>query len=144
MPTTMQRLSLAFLTWRRFLQKRIAPYNITLKQAFVLRQLAKTEFMYPSKIAVLLFCDRPTATVILKNMERQGWISRERDPQNRKYTRIRITERGREKQTEIEQGNTFQTVDPLACFDAQEGQELDRLLAKLNKHIRAIEKENQK
>jgi DNA-binding MarR family transcriptional regulator len=133
----MSRLGVAFLTWRRYLQKGLAPHGITLKQQYVLRQLAKTDYLYPSDIAVMLFCDRPTASVILDNLEKQGWIRREKDSENRKFLRISITPAGKTKLQEL---TAIQPLpfDPLACFSEEEIQQFEALLAKLNKHLDPI------
>ena len=134
----MQRLAIAHLTWRRYLQKRLKPYGITLKQAFVLEQLEARQGLLPSRIADMLFCDRPTATVIIKNMEKQGWVERRRGQEDRRQRRVLITPRGRAKLAEIREGgwrHLEPSVDPLACFDRQERGELDRLLAKLIQHL---------
>jgi DNA-binding MarR family transcriptional regulator len=143
-PSVMDRLGVAFLTWRRYLQRKLVPHNITLKQAFVLRQLVRKDFLYPSQIARLLFCDRPTATVVVRNMERQGWVARRKDTENQKYVRVNITERGKEKLAEIQHhleitGSSF---DPLACFSEEEMGELEKLLTKLNKHLTEIRQED--
>ena len=109
----MRHLGVAFLRWRRYLQRRIAPHNITLKQSHVLGQLAEKAFLYPSRIAEMLFCDRPTATVVLGNMEKHGWVERQRDTQDRRQTRIMITGQGRDKLAEIRQSRPAATIDPL-------------------------------
>jgi DNA-binding MarR family transcriptional regulator len=143
-PSVMDRLGIAFLTWRRYLQRKLVPHGITLKQAFVLRQLVKRDFLYPSQIARLLFCDRPTATVIVRNMERQGWVTRRKDTENQKYVRVNITERGKEKLAEIRPHLeiTESSFDPLACCSEKEMEELEKLLTKLNKHLSAIRQED--
>jgi len=141
----MQQLGFAFLTWRRYRQRQIAPLGLTLKQLYVLRQLANREFLYPSEIADMLFCDRPTATVVIRNMQRQGWVERQPDPQNRKYVRISISEKGRARLVEIPQSVQEPgkgAFDPLACFSKAEIQELDRLLARLNNHLDKIKEED--
>jgi DNA-binding MarR family transcriptional regulator len=116
-----------------------------LKQAFVLRRLETNEFLYPSKIASLLFSDRPTVSVIIRNLVKHGWATQVRDTENRKRKRVIITDEGRDKLAEIKQtswGSDDPAFDPLACFDEGELQELDRLLGKLNKNLRQITKQN--
>lgn len=85
------------------------------------------------------FCDRPTATVIIRNMEKQGWVSREPDEQDRRQVRVVITAAGRARLDELaqvdRQGEEF---DPLGCFDEAEIAELDRLLGKMNEHLKQI------
>ncbi len=133
----MSRLGVEFLTWRRYLQRRIAPYNITLKQLHVLSQLDQADYLYPSDIAEMLFCDRPTATVIIDNLEKQAWIQRERDPLNRKFTRISLTHSGRDKLAELE-AVSWGIVDPLAEFSEDEIRQFDALLNKLNQSLDPI------
>jgi DNA-binding MarR family transcriptional regulator len=137
----MRRLSFAFLTWRRRQQRCLLPFGITLKQLHVLRQLSRNDHLYPSRIAEILFCDRPTATVVIRNMGKQGWVVREKDEQDRRQVRVILTAKGRAKLDEItpiwEAANERQ-VDPLDCFEEDEIAELDRLLTKLNKRLRQI------
>ena len=141
-PPIMARMTTATLTWSRYLQRLVAPFGITLKQAFVLRELARRDSLYPSQIAEMLYADRPTITVIVRNMARQGWVTREKDAQNRKYLRIRITEEGREKLATLKQSLAAETLfDPLACFDREEVQELEKLIGRLNEHLKKIGQE---
>ena len=142
MDLIMGQASTVHLKWIRYLQRLFRPHGINLKQFFTLLQLTKREFLYPAEIAEMLFCDRPTATVIIKNMERNGWLTREKDPVNRKRIRVLITSAGREKYLSIPKsiykvGQT--SFDPLACFSAEEKKNLAHLLAKLSKHLDQIE-----
>jgi DNA-binding MarR family transcriptional regulator len=117
------------------------PFGITLKQLCVLRQLDRREYLYPRKIAEMLYADRPTATVILRNMEKRGWVTRRQDDQDRRQVRVMITEQGREKLDEITRSpwsDLARQFDPLACFSAHEVAELTRLLAKLNAHLEQL------
>jgi DNA-binding MarR family transcriptional regulator len=91
--------------------------------------------LYPSQIAEMLFCDRPTATVVIKNMEKQGWVERQRDAQDRRQVRVRISGQGRDKLAEIRRSREKGQVDPLACFSAKEVAAFDRLLVKLNQYF---------
>lgn len=140
--TTMDRIGVVFLTWKRFLQQGLNPYTITLKQFFVLRQLVKNEFLFPAQVARLLFCDRPTVTVIIRNMERQGWINREKDPENRKQIRISITSEGREKLNSIPE-NLYREdkipFDPFSCFSDKETEQFKMLMKKLFTHFQEIQ-----
>ena len=136
--SVMSRFSVAFLTWRRHLQGYLVPLGVTLKQVCVLRQLVRREFLHPSKIAEMLFCDRPTATVIVRNMEKQGWVTRRQDDQDRRQVRVMITEQGKDKLGQIARSpwsDREQQFDPLGCFSEHEVAELTRLLAKLNRHL---------
>ena len=143
-PASMGKMGTAFLTWRRYLQKQVGQ-QITLKQLSVLRRLSTVEFLHPSEIAEMLFCDRPTATVIINNMRKYGWVETRKDPANRKFQQIFLTEAGIQKLNEINQAEQLQPgtlFDPLACFTDEEKKMFDQLLGKLNKHLLSIEKED--
>lgn len=133
------KMGVIFLSWRRYLQKDLIPHKITLKQQYVLNQLTKKEFLYPSQIADMLFCDRPTATVVIKNMERDGWIKREKDNENGKQIKVYITDKGREKLSALENsikpadGNGF---NPLKCLTEEETKQLDSILTKVMAYIK--------
>ncbi len=143
-PLVIANVTIVSLTWKRYLQRVLVPYDITLKQAYVLRELARRDFLYPAQLANMLFCDRPTATVIVRNMKRRGWVAREKEAQNRKYVRIRITEAGKEKLAELAQSLVSENLfDPLACFSEAEVKELERLIDKLNNHFKKIERKDE-
>lgn len=139
--TLMEQLGTVFLTWRRGLQKGYVPYGVTLKQSYVLRQLSGREYQHPSEIADMLYCDRPTATVIIRNMVRQGWVTREPDPENRKKWRVRITPAGRAKHREVQKGAAAASrrSDPASCFSAEELEQMERLLDRLLDHVRSFQ-----
>ena len=50
----MAKIGVIFLTWRRHLQKDLVPHKITLKQQYILKQLTRKSFLYPSEIAEML------------------------------------------------------------------------------------------
>lgn len=135
----MSKIGYIFLTHRRFLQRELVPHKITLKQSFVLKQLEGKEYLNPSQIAAMLFCDRPTATVILKNLEREGWVKREKDTENGKQFRIAITPEGREKLDSIRELIGDGLFDPTGCLTAQEKEQLDGLLNKIGRGLKRIE-----
>ncbi|MGE5630950.1 MAG: MarR family winged helix-turn-helix transcriptional regulator [Caulobacteraceae bacterium] len=138
----MPKMGVIFLSWRRSLQKNLVPHKITLKQEYVLNQLLKKDFLYPSQIADMLFCDRPTCTVIIKNMEREKWIRREKDIENAKQVRIYITEQGKEKIVSLKSALSSkgeENLDPLACLSEEEKEQLDLILSKVLSYLKVKE-----
>lgn len=130
----MNRVGIIFLTYRRQLQNSLSEFGITLQQYRILKILARKEFLYPSEIADTLFCDRPTATVIIKNLQKKNWVRRERDQNNGKQIMIRITSDGLIKFRE-----TRRVADRLfnqgKIFSDRELQQLNKLLMKLQNEI---------
>lgn len=134
----MPAISIAFLNYKRHLQKEILPYGITLKQFYVLRQLKKETVLNPSQIAEMLYCDRPTATVVIKNMEKQGWVKRELDPDDSRRIKVTLKAAGQRKMKEIDlklRDTQMKSFDPLSCFTGREKEQFTKLLKKLNLHI---------
>ena len=134
----MQAITVASLNWKRHLQKEILPFGITLKQFYVLRELKREGVLNPSEIADMLYCDRPTATVVIKNMEKQGWVKRELDPDDSRRIKVTLKPAGQKKMTEIDRklrDTKKESFDPLSCFTSREKEQLAKLLRKLNLHI---------
>jgi len=139
----MSKLGIIFLTWRRYLQRDLNPHKITLKQHYILKQLTKKDFLYPSQIADMLFCDRPTATVVIKILDREKWIIKEKDPENAKQIKISITDMGLAKLRSVDNpksSNEDNEFDPLDCFTEQEKFQFNMLLNKLGNHMEKKEK----
>ncbi len=135
----MHAIGKAFLTLKHFRQKEILPYGITLKQFYVLRQLKKEGVLNPSEIAEMLYSDRPTATVVIKNMEKQGWVKRELDPDDSRRIRVTLKPAGQTKMREIARkliDSKKESFDPLSCFTSREKEQFTKLLAKLNLHLK--------
>lgn len=133
----MARLGVTFLAWRKHHQKGLAPHGINLKHMYVLRQLTKREFLYPAEIAEMLFCDRPTATVIIDTMEKHGWVRRGKDPADGKRVCVSLSKGGREKLASLDAAAPTKTFDPLSCFSTDEKAQFEELLIKLHRHIKA-------
>jgi len=127
------------LTWKRYLQAGLVGHGITLKQLYLLRQLVKREFLNPSRIAEMLYCDCPTATVVIGNMEKKGWVIREKDLENRRRVCVQITPAGRDKLEEVitsSESASRDKVDPLACFSDNQVTELETLMRTLHEHLK--------
>jgi DNA-binding MarR family transcriptional regulator len=134
----LELISRAHLTWKRRVARDVQSYGVTPKQIYVLGRLAASSGLTPSRIAELIFADRPTATSMLNTLERAGWITRRRDPDNRRQVIVEISPRGRATLASVPErlwrsGKT--TLDPAAGLSAAERAELTRLLEKLNASI---------
>src|SRR5262245_35489281 len=89
----MEQIARAHLSWKRHVARNLAPHGITPKQIYLLRQLQRRT-LTPSEIATMLYADRPTATSMLGTLERAGWITRRRDPDNGKRVLVDIAPAG--------------------------------------------------
>ena len=133
----MALLAIDHLMWKRHLQRKLTPHGISLKQHYLLSELRRNGVLQPARIAEMLFCDRPTVSVVLRNLVKKGWVSRKPDPENAKQVLVSLTPEGRGKVEEIEGSeNAFASApDPLACFIPSEVKELQQLLRRLHDHL---------
>ena len=140
-PEMMALIGKIQLTWKKYLQASLVGEGVTLKQFYTLLQLRVNPYLYPTNIAEFLFCDRPTATVVIKNMARQGWVARERDPDNRKMIRVTITEKGVDRLNHVRQLPELRRrfdANPLSCLNEGEFQVLTELLDRVYQRVRDL------
>jgi len=71
--------------------------NITPEQFGVLYFLSRENGMYQRQLAQAIFKDRPNITRILNILQKNGYIIRTADPQNKRITRVLITPDGQKK-----------------------------------------------
>jgi len=140
-PEVMALIGKIQLTWKKYLQASLVGEGMTLKQYYTLLQLSANPYLYPTNIAEFLFCDRPTATVVIKNMARQGWVVRERDPDNRKMIRVTITAKGSDRLKQVRQLPELRRrfeANPLGCLNEGEFQDLTELLGRVYQRVRDL------
>ena len=138
----MELISRTHLLWKRRVARNLAQHGLAPKHAYVLRQLAAQGGLSPSRIAELIYADRPTTTSLLDTLERKGWITRARNPENRREVVVRLAQGGRDKLASVPEalwrsGKT--RFDPEAGLSTAERAELVRLLEKLHAWIESAE-----
>ncbi len=134
----MNKMGRLYLYWTRLLKQQLVPHDISLKQQFLLKQLVKKPFLYPHQIADMLYCDRPTASVIIGNMVKKGWVEKVQDDENKKQFKIVITSMGMEKWHSLNGASgsdDMDRFDPLKCLTDSERQQLDTLISKVLKNL---------
>ncbi|SMC16518.1 DNA-binding transcriptional regulator, MarR family [Clostridium acidisoli DSM 12555] len=139
-----EKIAWLFLEWRRFNQKRLVSYDITIQQRALLNELNKNEFLSPNEIANYLHCDRPTASVIIKNLEKKDWIYRKKDEKNAKFHKILISEKGKEILQSVNSSVQPLTISPFDVLTSEESEQLFYLLKKCEDRMNEIKdsKEN--
>ncbi len=106
-------------------------------------QLINHDFLFPSEIAEMIYCDRPTASVIIRNMEKQGWVKTEKDQQNRKRKKVFLTPLGKKKRLTIPDSLhkvDMTAFDPLGCLSKEEVQTFGLLIMKIKSHCNQLNK----
>jgi len=129
---------------RRFLETGLASKDLTFNQYNLLQLLVQHPFMIPSELADRLSINRPTVTVILRNLEKKAWIERKTDPENRRNVHVRITASGKQKAEEVREWmiRVKGSFDPLVGLSKSELETLESLLESIqisvSEHLSAL------
>ena len=108
---------------------------------FIMGNLAHHDGMTQQELVSTTNMKAPTISVALRNLEEEGWVRREPDPNDLRSVRVYLTEKGRE-QDEAFRGKLRETDDLLMRgFTEEEEETLIRLLLAVRENIRP---ENQK
>ncbi len=120
-------------TWR--LRTHIEKIGIHSGQGRVLVHLHQHDNVPQWRIAEAMNSSPAAITSILKRMERDGWITRTRDPNDQRTVRIRMSDKARKLEEEIK--NTFMEIEEeiSSIYTQEERAELRRLLLKLNERF---------
>ena len=142
-----EALSRIFLIVKRARQASMRPHGISLKQFYVLGQLDRREALTPSQVAELIFSDRPTATVVIRNIENKGWVERQRDPRDARRFLLGLSESGRRKLQEIRKSDPFDDL-PLSqvfgCLNREEKLHLGALLDRVYENVARLSASREK
>ena len=75
----------------RYYREKISAFGLTHGQFFMLVALFEEESLLPSQLAEKTALDRPTTTGLLDRLERDGWIERRPDSNDRRTLRIHLS-----------------------------------------------------
>lgn len=71
-----------------------AGLRLSLSEVFALAELADAGTLTQQELADRLGLEKSTASRLAASLERREWLSRERDPSNRRFYRLRLTPHG--------------------------------------------------
>jgi DNA-binding MarR family transcriptional regulator len=139
-------ISWLHLVWKRHLERGLKAHGISLKQAFVLSQLMADPLMTPSRLATLLFCDRPTATSLVKTLVRRGWVRLAAHASDGRSKVVQLTPLGRRKLASLPataSREVAQAIDPLEPLSAVERQQLLDSLSRMKAHLEPFNRQTE-
>jgi DNA-binding MarR family transcriptional regulator len=73
-----------------------AGVHASLSELLALRELVEHPGMAQNDLAERLGLEKSTVSRLVAGMEQRGWVSRDRDPENRRYLRLTLTADGDE------------------------------------------------
>ena len=68
--------------------------QVSLSEVLAFGELAASEGLSQQVLAERLGLEKSTVSRLVSGMEERGWLTRGRDPANRRYTRLHLTEAG--------------------------------------------------
>lgn len=73
-----------------------AGVRLSLSETFALGELAEAGALSQQELAARLGLEKSTVSRLAGGLEGRGWISRERDPEDRRHYRLQLTAEGRD------------------------------------------------
>ena len=109
----------------------------SLSEIFALHELDAHGGLAQQDLAHRLVLDKSTVSRLIAALERRGLVVRERDPANRRISRLRLTDAGRAVHAQIAAAFHHRHVEILAEMTAQERSALSTGLAALLRTLHA-------
>lgn len=121
---------------KQVLFTRLAAMDAHPGQAFVLRTLVRREGLSQADLAQMLGVSQPTVAVMLRKMEHAGLVCRETDEDDRRITRLSLTDAGKTLAAQIKELHAAVAKESLGALPDEDLAELERLLGIVNRSIR--------
>ena len=112
-------------------QRELKPYGISAKKSALIRavETMTDRTATPAEISRWLFREPHTVSELVTRMERQGLVSRTKDPGSKKLVRVSITEKGHEFCNQSKNLGSIRRI--LSCLSEEEQQQLRSYLFRL-------------
>jgi DNA-binding MarR family transcriptional regulator len=123
----------------RALHHEIAPLGVVPGQFAQLLALFEHEGLTQQELCTLVRIEQPTMAATLQRMERDGLITREPDPSDRRRSRILLTERARALEGQLTDAARRVNAAATAGLDADQRRELLGLLGRLIANLESAE-----
>jgi DNA-binding MarR family transcriptional regulator len=133
-----RQLYLTYAALFKAIERSIQPTKVTLPQALALSTIRSGEGpMTPSRLAYYLTQETQSVTGLIDRMEKQGWVRRVRDLQDRRAIRLELTDAGLAKLEETAAPGLETTT---RMFSRLKPEEIEQLIALLGRvYLEAME-----
>jgi len=115
----------------RHYRDRIAEFNLTHSQLFILAQVIEMEGATPSQLAEKTFTDRATVTGLIDRLERDGWVERRPGRSDRRTLCVYLSEKAKEHRDSFVALFSEINGSFIHRFTANEWKQLQKLLSRL-------------
>jgi len=104
-------------------------------QGFILFHLWHHDGIPQNMIAQARHVSPATVTSMLQRMERDGWITRARDPEDQRVVRVHLTEKAKTLHEEVQASFRDLEKEVTSVLTKDERETLQELLIKLHEHL---------
>jgi DNA-binding MarR family transcriptional regulator len=126
---------LALMTIGRRLRSRIGASDLDPSSVFVLHHVAEKAPLRLSELARCTRLDSSTISRQVKNLEDLGYLERSGDPQDRRASRLRLTDQGRAVLDEAMRARAALFDSATADWSVQDRDQLTTLMTRLTESI---------
>jgi MarR family transcriptional regulator for hemolysin len=132
-------LTMATQAFHRAVSEEVAPHGITYRQSLVLAWLALEGDLSQAELATKMMVEPPTLVGILDRMERDGWITRNSCPSDRRKKLIRATRAAEPVWEKIAEGGRRVRARATEGLSEEELETLKQLLGRVNRNLESSE-----
>lgn len=110
-------------------------YDLTRGQYLYLVRICENPGIIQEKVAELIKVDRTTASRAIKKLEKNGFIKKKNDEQNKKIKKLFPTEKGKQVYPFIKRENDYSNTVALKGFSQSEVETMFNLLERVRKNV---------
>ncbi|HTE85828.1 MAG TPA: MarR family transcriptional regulator [Dehalococcoidia bacterium] len=120
---------------RHAFDESLEPYGLTGVQMGLLSRLQRADGLVQADLGRRMAIEPATLTGILQRLEREGWLRRSCDPDNRRLQRVWLTDKAREAVPALEREQSRHRRRALAGLNAAELAQLEQLLDRIEVNL---------
>ena len=118
------------------LDARLEPYGLTDVQYGVIARLGEQDGRSQGELQHAMGIEGATMTHIVQRLEREGWIRRACDPEDRRRQRVWLTDRAKTALPELTAVVLRHRAEVLSVLSDDETGQLARLLSRIEENLR--------
>jgi DNA-binding MarR family transcriptional regulator len=120
---------------RHAIDTALEPYGLTGVQVGLLVRLERTDGLVQADLGRRMAIEPATLTGIVQRLEREGWLRRSGDPDNRRLQRVWLTDKARERLPALLREQTRHRRRALSGLSPVELTQLEQLLDRIEVNL---------
>jgi DNA-binding MarR family transcriptional regulator len=121
---------------RHGLDQLLEPFGLTAVQFALLQRLAQVDGLVQADLGRRMAIEPATLTGIVQRLERDGWVRRDCDPDNRRLQRVWLTEKARAAMPALRRVQSRRRRCIFSGFSPEDMARLEELLERMEANLR--------